>query len=216
MSFWVAAAAIGSAIIGAASSNEAAKKQSASTKGGLKQANQLVAQSRATAQNLYGLGMQQGREGLQGAYNFYKQNAERRYQPFIQGNVAAQQAIIQGQQNAQNAILGLPMTQLQAQQINPDLSYLSNATGLVSGVSPDQLSAMIPAVEDAKVSAQKEANMAGFGGGGPFLGLGDKKRFDLVELGKNPLGLNDKNYDKIDPKNVTKKVNKQLSKVFGW
>lgn len=140
---FVALAALGSAVIGGMASKSASKSQEKATRAGLTQARNLANMSRTTAQNLYGLGMRQGREGLNRAYQFYNQNSARRYQPFIQGNVGAQQAIIQGQQNAQNAILGLPMTQMQAQQITPDTSYLTNPSGLVSGIPQQDLNQMI-------------------------------------------------------------------------
>lgn len=161
-------AIVASSVIGGASSYGAANKAEKATRSGLRQTSGLARQSRLTAENLYGLGMQQGREGMNKAYDFYKQNAQRRYQPYILGNVGAQQMIAQGQQNAQNAILGLPITQLQPQQINPDLSYLGNAPALVQGVSGKQLgdniNGNLPLEQATAINRGAGVNAAGLAG----------------------------------------------------
>lgn len=125
----VAAAVIGSAAVGAYSSNRAGKKAAEGTKKGLEQSNALAEQSRSNALSLYNQARTSGQRGLTNAFNFYKDAAQTKYQPFIQGNVAAQGAIGQGAVQANNAILGLPvdMSFAQPQQISPDLSMLQNA-----------------------------------------------------------------------------------------
>lgn len=125
----VAAAVIGSVAVNAYSSNRAADKAAEGTKKGLDQSNALAEQSRSNAISLYNQARTSGQRGLTSAFNFYKDAAQTKYQPFIQGNVAAQRAIGQGAVQANNAILGLPvdMSFAQPQQINPDLSMLQNA-----------------------------------------------------------------------------------------
>lgn len=147
----VAAAVIGSAAIGAYSSNRAADKAADATKKGLDQSSDLAQQSRDNAYRLYQQGSQNAKQGLMSAFDFYKQAAQTKYQPFILGNAAAQGVIGQGAQQANNAILGLPvdMSFASPQTINPDLSLLKNAQLPILGsqmsppevMGPDQLGA---------------------------------------------------------------------------
>ena len=125
----VAAAVVGSAVVGAYSSNQAAKKQADSAKSGLKQTAALSAQSRDDAQRLYAEGAKAAKAGLTGAFDFYKKAAPSRYQPVLLGNQAAQGVIGQGAVQANNAILGNPvdMSFAQPQAITPDLSFIQNA-----------------------------------------------------------------------------------------
>lgn len=125
----VATAVIGSAVIGAYSSNRAADKAASATKKGLDQSSVMAQDSRNNAYRLYQQGSNNAKLGLQSAFNFYKQAAQSPYQPFIKGNVAAQGVIGQGAQQANNAILGLPVDMgfTAPQTINPDLSLLQNA-----------------------------------------------------------------------------------------
>lgn len=125
----IGGAILGSSIISGYSSNRAADKAAEGTKKGLDQSSALADQSRASAVNLYNQARTSGQRGLTSAFNFYKDAAQTKYQPFIQGNVAAQRAIGQGAVQANNAILGLPvdMSFAQPQQMSPDLSMLQNA-----------------------------------------------------------------------------------------
>ena len=124
-----AAAVLGSAVIGAYSSNKASKTAADSAKKGLAQSAALADQSRQYALDLYDRGSKSARQGLTSAFNFYRNNAAARYKPFIQANTAAQGLIQQGAQQAQNAIYGLPvnLAAIQPQQVNPDLSFIQNA-----------------------------------------------------------------------------------------
>lgn len=214
----VAAAAIGSAVIGAWSANNAADKSSDAAKKGIKSTTELASQSRQDAVNLFNQGKRSRLLGQNAAFNLIKQNAQKVNQPLIQGNMMAQQAVGQGGIQANNAILGMPV----------DMSFANNpqqAQADYSGINEAQMPAvdqaynvqpLLGSASGSTSATPEEKNIAGFGGDGPFLSLTDKKRFDLVELGKNPLGLSDKNYDKIDPKNVANKVNKKVKKIFGW
>jgi hypothetical protein len=118
----VAAAVIGSSVIGAVTAKSAANAQAKAAKAGLKQADTLAGQSRASAIQLYNQGLQARQAGDRGAFNFYQQNAAKRMNPYVAGNVAAQQAIGLGAQQANNALLGLPtdMNYLNPQQLQYD------------------------------------------------------------------------------------------------
>lgn len=212
MSFWVAGAVVVSAGVSAYSSKKAGEQAAEGQKKGMDQSLSITNQARDDVMRLFQQSSQQSALARNQALDFYKQNAVKRIAPYQAGNMAAQQAIGQGATQANNAILGLPVDMgfaNQPQQIQADYSGVASAQLPQGGgldVSQIQQSQQTP----AQAPAEQEKNIAGFGGSGPFLGLTDKKRFDLVELGKNPLGLNDKNLDKISPSNVTKKVKNLL------
>lgn len=119
----------GTALINGFTSNKAAKTAASSADKGLKQSTILADQSRNAATELYNKARVSGQRGLTSAFDFYKQSAKAKYSPFIQANTAAQGVIGQGAQQAQNAILGLPvnMNFAQPQQVQPDMSFLNNA-----------------------------------------------------------------------------------------
>jgi hypothetical protein len=214
----VAAAAIGAAVIGAWSADNAADKTSDAAKKGIKSTTALASQSRQDAVNLFNQGKRSRLLGQNAAFNLIKQNAQKVNQPVIEGNMMAQQAVGQGGIQANNAILGMPVDMSFAnnpQQVQADYSGINEAQMPVVDQAYN-VQPMLGSAAGSTSAKPEEKNIAGFGGDGPFLSLTDKKRFDLVEIGKNPLGLSDKNYDKIDPKNVTKKVNNKVKKIFGW
>lgn len=125
----VAAAVIGSTVVGAVSSKNAADKASSATKAGIKQTGALAEQSRNDAMTLYNQGRKSAQTGLASAFDFYKKASPARYQPMVLGNVAAQKAIGQGAVQANNAILGRPvdMSFTNPQQIPVDMSAIQNA-----------------------------------------------------------------------------------------
>lgn len=127
---WVAVAVAGSAVVGAVASNQASKRQEKGAEKAIKSTKELAAQARNDAISLFQQGQKSGAKGIQAAMDFYKNSANAMYQPYIQGNVAAQDVIGQGAQQANNAILGLPVDMgfTQPRQINPDLSYLQGAS----------------------------------------------------------------------------------------
>lgn len=110
-------------------SNAAADKQVKATQSGIEQTSAMAEQSRRDAIQLYNQGRQTGQRGLTSAFNFYKQSAPARYSPITQTGIAAQRVIGQGAQQANNAILGLPVDMgfANPQQVNPDLSFLQGA-----------------------------------------------------------------------------------------
>ena len=64
--------------------------------------------------------------GLQAALDVLGQSAPQQFSAFQQGNMGAQQALLSGQQQQQNAILGLPasLSGMQPQSIDFDPSFL--------------------------------------------------------------------------------------------
>lgn len=137
----IATAVVSSAVIGAYSANKASKTAAKSAEKGLDQSTALADQSRTSAINLYNQARVAGQRGLTSAFDFYKQGAQAKYSPFIQANTAAQGVISQGAQQANNAILGLPvnMNFTQPQQVQPDMSFLNNAKlpQMAGGYLPD-------------------------------------------------------------------------------
>lgn len=124
-----AAAIIGSALIGGYSANKASKTAAKSAEKGMEQSSALADQSRTSALNLYNQARVAGQRGLTSSFDYYKKSAQAKYQPFIKANTAAQGVIGLGAQQANNAILGLPvnMNFTQPQQVQPDMSFMDNA-----------------------------------------------------------------------------------------
>lgn len=125
----VASAIIGSALIGGYTSNKASKTAAKSAEKGMQQSTALADQSRTMATDLYNKARVSGQRGLTSAFDYYKNASKSKYSPFIQANTAAQGVIGQGAQQANNAILGLPvnMNFTQPQQVQPDMSFMDNA-----------------------------------------------------------------------------------------
>lgn len=138
MSFWIAGAMVVSTAVGAYSSNKASKDAKKGVQKGLDQSAMLAAQAREDAINLFSRSSAAQRGGMQAALDFYKQSAAARMTPYLQGNQAAQNVIGQGAQQANNAILGLPvdMSFTQQPQVQPDMSYLQNAVLPAAPVQP--------------------------------------------------------------------------------
>lgn len=221
---WVAVAVAGAAVVGAVASNQAAKKQQEGTEKGIEATKELASQARNDAINLFKSGQKSGIKGIQAAMDFYKNSANAVYQPYIQGNVAAQDVIGQGAIQANNAILGMPVDMgfTQPRQINPDLSYLQGAKlpeqdsmmlgggdGGASGAQAGGAGAQPAGPEVFSQDLQDFGNSTGFGGG-QFMGLGDKRHFELDTIINNPLRLSDRNADKLNPVKGVKKVLKKL------
>lgn len=185
----IAAAVVGSAVIGGYSANKAADKQSDAAKKGIASTERLAEQSRVDAVSLFNQGKRSRLLGQNAAFNLIKQNAQKVNQPLIQGNMMAQQAVGQGGIQANNAILGMPVDMSFAnnpQQVQADYSGINEA----QMPAVDQAYNVQPLLGSASGSTSatpEEKNIAGFGGDGPFLSL-----------------------------NVAKKVNKKVKKIFGW
>lgn len=129
MSFWVAGAVVVGAVVAADSSNKASKRAAKGVKKGLEQSLSLTDQARQDVMKLFNASSQSTRLGVEGAFDFYKSMAPQRANPIIQSNTAAQGVIGQGAQQANNAILGLPVDMgfTAPQSVQYDANYLQNA-----------------------------------------------------------------------------------------
>lgn len=162
MSYWVAGAAIGSAVIGAASSKNASDKAASSAKAGIKSTTDIMNQSRLDAVNLFNQGKNARMLGQNAAFDFYKQNAQNISRPMVQGNMMAQQVQGQGGIQANNAILGLPVDMSFAnnpQQVSADYSSINTAQLPMLGGNfnaYDPSVAQQAALQDAAKAAKKK------------------------------------------------------------
>lgn len=126
----VATAIIGSAVIGGVASSRASSQQAKSTQKGLDQANAFQNSAIAQSKDYFNLGQKSAQAGYQSALDLFKASQASKYNPMIQGNVAAQRMIGLGATQANNAILGLPVDMSfanQPQALTPDFSAIQNA-----------------------------------------------------------------------------------------
>jgi len=126
----VAAAVIGSAVVGAAASKSASKSAAKGQEKGLAASNAMSQQAIGQAKDYFNIGQRSAQAGFQSALDFFKNTQPAKYEPMIQGNVAAQRVIGQGAQQANNAILGLPVDMSFANQqtaIQPNYSAIQSA-----------------------------------------------------------------------------------------
>ena len=125
----VAAAIVGVTAIGGIASHKAGKQQAEGVQKGIDASGALAQQARADVTRLFDLGTKQGRAGIEGAFNFYKQAAPQRIAPVTQGYNQAIGVLGQGAQQANNAILGLPMDMgfTNQQAVQAPANYLGGA-----------------------------------------------------------------------------------------
>ena len=126
----VAAAVVGSTLVGAYSANKAAQTQADAAKKGLAQSNILQQSAITQAKDYFNIGQKSAQAGYQSALDLFKASQPAKYQPMIQGNVAAQRMVGLGATQANNAILGLPVDMSfanQPQALQPDYSAVQNA-----------------------------------------------------------------------------------------
>jgi hypothetical protein len=127
------ALALGGSVIGGVASNNAAGKAADASRDGIAATQAAARQARSDAINLFQRGLNSAQTGIGSALNFYQKNADAKLQPFVQGNMAAQQILGQGATQANNAILGLPV----------DMSFANNPRSLSADYSGIQ-SARLP------------------------------------------------------------------------
>lgn len=165
----LAAAVVGASIIGGVASNvatnKASKAQSKSTDKAIASTKEASVQGRQDVIDNMALARQQANLGFQGGLDVFGQSAPAQMDVFQQGNLGAQQALLAGLPQMQNAILGgnVDLSGLQPFQVQqPDLSFL-------------QQTLPQPVPEQASVFAQSEgavnpnvSNVSGniLGGGG--------------------------------------------------
>ena len=125
-----AAAIGGSALLGAISSRNATKKSINATReaGQLAsdQLSQATQQARGDLFRLFPAAQQNAQQGFQGALDVFNQALPQQAQTFQDGNVAAQNQLLAGMPQFQNAILGSPVdnSQLQATRLQqPNFNF---------------------------------------------------------------------------------------------
>lgn len=216
----VAAAVIGSAVIGGVASKSAANSAAKGQSKGLAASNAMSQQAIGQAKDYFNIGQRSAQAGFQSATDFFKQAQPAKYNPYIQGNVAAQKIIGQGATQANNAILGLPVDMgfaNQQTQIQPDYGVLGNAklqeTGAqqiareqASNAGPQQISTPSDAPA-SKAQAPSGANQLLTAGG---LMASPTEMLNPINAITNPLGLGSKVTSKIDPIKNTKKLIKKI------
>jgi len=126
----VATAIAGAAVVGAVASSKASSKAASASK---KASDTAVAETRRSSDEaradlfrLFPQAQQSAQQGFQGALDVFSQTVPQQAQQFQAGNVAAQQALLTGLPQIQNAILGRQVDlsgfqPFQAQQ--PDFSF---------------------------------------------------------------------------------------------
>lgn len=124
----VGAAIGGSAALGAYSASQDRKsaeksveKQTAQRDKSLEFIERMQNQARDDIFELYPSAQESRQAGIESGLDLYSQALPTQMDAFQQGNVGAQQALTQGNQQVQNAILGNPvdMSQMQPQRIDP-------------------------------------------------------------------------------------------------
>jgi hypothetical protein len=122
MSF-VAAAIAGTAVVGAVSSRNATKASIRASEQAGEKSSQQIAASTAQARNdlfkLFPAAQENAQRGYQGALDVFNQALPQQAGVFQAGNVAAQNQLLAGMPQYQNAILGAPVdySQFQATQL---------------------------------------------------------------------------------------------------
>ena len=126
----VAVAIGGSALVGAyvgdRASSKAADAQSSSSSAALAATRRAAEEARGDVNRIFPQAQQTAQQGFQGALDVFGQSLPAQTDVFQQGNVGAQQAILSGLPQIQNALLGgnvdfSQMQPFQAQQ--PDLGF---------------------------------------------------------------------------------------------
>ena len=135
----------GAALLGAVSSRNSTNKAiDASTAAGDKSAQQLAAstaQARGDLFKLFPAAQQNAQRGYQGALDVFSQALPQQAQQFQAGNVAAQNQLIAGMPQYQNAILGAPVdySQFQATQLEqPNFDFANQQLEYTDPYAPPQ------------------------------------------------------------------------------
>jgi len=162
----------GSAILGAFASDRASKRATKASTQGADRARADLARSQAQARGdlfkLFPTAQQNVAQGFQGALDVFGQSLPAQTDVFQQGNVGAQQALINALPQFQNAILGSPVdfSSFQPTQIQtPDLGFFQQQ--LPEFIDPFAADAQSAAVTRP---VRGGGGIGAFGGGIPSLG----------------------------------------------
>ncbi len=167
----VAAVMAATAVVGAISSRNASKRSAAAQRRGQDIASQQVKTSTSEARseigNLFPQAIQAGQQGFQGAIDVLGQVLPQQAQLFQGGNVAAQQSLLAGLPQFQNAILGgqIDLSGLQSSQAQPiDFSFTQQQIPQVQSASQVAQTGNFFNVPNNTVPQQQTSNpLTGFG-----------------------------------------------------
>lgn len=209
---WAAAAAVVSAGIGAYSSNKASKEQSEGIQKGIDASAALAQQARDDVNRLFDVGYKQGRAGIEGAFNFYRQAAPQRIAPVTQGYQQGINVLGQGAQQANNAILGLPVdmsfTNQQVQQA--PAGYLDQAK-LAPAEMPKENNILGGAIKEVMLGSANPAAAAASAAAKTGNLASTKDLLNPLNYAKDPVGGAKAIVKKIESKDP---VRKALKKIF--
>jgi len=153
----VVAATVGAAVIGGVASNvasnKASKAQGKASDAAIGATRQATTAARADVNRIFPEAQSTANLGFQGALDVFGQSVPAQFDVFQQGNVAAQQALISGLPQIQNAILGgnvdfAALQPFQAQNVPTDLFQ-------------QQTPMNIQAAQQAELQAQQDAANTG-------------------------------------------------------
>lgn len=206
MSFLIGGAILVSTLAGGKASKDASKANSKGIQKGLNQSAEIAKQSRADVMSLFDISAKKANIGLAQSLDFYKQNAQKRMQPFIQGNQSAQNVIGLGAQQANNAILGLPVDMSFTNQPQVQADY-----GGIMGAQLPEMGQSFADKEQQQIAAQEAATAAaapGIAAATQQQAANEAKKQDSLSYRLNPKNaLN-------NVKNDVKKVKRTLGKIF--
>jgi len=154
---------------------KAAKSQQQGIEKGIQATERATREAREAAIPLFGQARQDLQQGFQGALDVFGQSLPAQVQAFQGGNVGAQEQLLSGLPQFQNAILGgqVDFSQLQPTQVQtPDLGFFQQrlpGTGF-DGVSPDATGPMIPNAFAPGTQFQGPVNAAPTGSMNPLTG----------------------------------------------
>lgn len=132
---------------------KAAKAQQAGIEAGIDATQQATAQARGDLLDIFPQAQQTAQQGFQGALDVFGQSLPAQMNSFQQGNVAAQNQILAGLPQIQNALLGnqVDLSGLQAYQApQQDYSFFNQT---------------LPQITQAEVTAQAQADAVAAGMG---------------------------------------------------
>lgn len=164
---------------------KAAKSQQKGIERGIEATERAAEQARGDLSRLFPQARQESNQGFQGALDVFAQSLPAQTQAFQQGNVGAQQQLLAGLPQFQNAILGnqVDFSQMQPFQVQtPDLGFFSqqlpgNSPGVDNAFAagtqfqgPSQGSGFGGVFNQNPVSANRPVNAAPTGSMNPLTG----------------------------------------------
>ena len=141
MPWGVAAAAVVGGVSSSMAASDAARAQDKAGRSATQQTKASNIRARDDVNRLFSGANKAAQGGFQDALDVYGQSAPAQAGLFQQGNIGAQNAILSGLPQMQNAILGgnVDLSQLQAFEVNrPDLGFLNQNTGYTRQINENK------------------------------------------------------------------------------